>query len=204
MSESLQDLFTDELRDAYDAEKQLVKALKQLANAATNPQLTEAFTAHREETIGQIETLESVFQMLELRPRGKHCPGIAGIIEESKDAINERDPSPVLDVALVGGGRRAEHYEIAAYTLLVDLARTLGYDEAVPQLQSILDQEMSADAKLAALGEEMLSMAMEGDIGEEDEGQADGESDDQPAPSRKKTPLKTAAKKSGSNTSKRN
>ncbi|MBC8090241.1 MAG: DUF892 family protein, partial [Phycisphaerae bacterium] len=129
-SETLHDLFVDELKDAYDAEKQLIKALRKMSKAATHPELANAFASHLEETTGQIAILEDVFGLLDLKPRGKHCPGIAGIIEEGNEAIEEKDKSPLLDAALVGGGKRAEHYEIAAYTTMIAMANELGYADA--------------------------------------------------------------------------
>lgn len=112
-AETLHDLFVDELKDAYDAEKQLIKALRKMSRAATHPDLAAAFSGHLEETTGQVGILEEVFELLGMKPRGKHCPGIAGIIEEGNEAIEEKEKSALLDAALVGGGKRAEHYEIA-------------------------------------------------------------------------------------------
>ncbi len=144
-----------------------------MARAATSPELGEAFTAHLEETTEQVTVLEGVFEMLERRPRGKHCAGMAGIIEEGKDAIEEYDQSPLLDIALIAGGRRAEHYEMAAYLTLIDLARTLGHDEAVNQFQSILDQEMAYEEGLKALAEQLLPMASKNETSEEDRREED-------------------------------
>lgn len=160
-AKSLHELFIDELRDAYDAEKQLVKALRKMATAAQHPDLKAAFVAHLEETQGQIETLTEVFALLEMRPRGKHCPGIAGIIEEGGAAIKEIEKSAVRDAALIGGGQRAEHYEIAAYGTLVAFARELGYKEAGQKLQSILAQEEAADRKLTGLSKSINTAAQQ-------------------------------------------
>jgi ferritin-like metal-binding protein YciE len=160
-SKTLRALFIDELRDAFDAEKQLIKALRKMARAAQHPELSAAFTQHIEETNGQVAILEEVFGMLELKPRGKHCPGIAGIIEEGGEAIEEIEKSAVRDAALVGGGKRAEHYEIAAYTTLVAMAKALGEREAAGRFQEILDQEVATDKKLDALGKVILAAARE-------------------------------------------
>lgn len=191
---ALHDLFVDELRDAYDSEKQLIKALRQMARAATSPELAEAFTAHLEETTEQVAILEGVFEMLELRPRGKHCAGMAGIIDEGKDAMEEYDESPALDVALIAGGRRAEHYEMAAYLVLIDLARALGHQEAVEQFQTILDQEMASESKLATLAEELLPMAVADEMSEEESEREDDEP--QPRAAKKAATKKSAAKRS--------
>lgn len=159
-SKTLHQLFVDELRDAFDAEKQLVKALRKMARAALHPDLQAAFSAHLEETTEQVSKLETVFGMLELKPRGKHCPGIAGIIEEGGEAIKDIEKSAVRDAALVGGGKRAEHYEIAAYTTLVGLAKTLGHHDAAATLQEILDQETATDKKLDGLAKVLLPIAL--------------------------------------------
>ncbi|MES2525222.1 MAG: DUF892 family protein [Gemmatimonadota bacterium] len=158
-SKTLHALFVDELRDAYDAEKQLIKALRKMARAAQHPDLSAAFTTHIEETTGQVAMLEEVFAMIELKPRGKHCPGIAGIIEEGGEAIEEIEKSAVRDAALVGGGKRAEHYEIAAYTTMVAMAKALGLRDASAKLQEILAQEIATDKKLDALAKVLLPAA---------------------------------------------
>src|SRR5687768_10303877 len=138
---TLRDAFVDELRDTYDAEKQLLKALAKLAKTATAPELAEAFTSHRSETEGQIDRLEQVFASIEERVRGKHCDGIAGIIEEGKSIMEEDFDEATMDACLIAAGQRAEHYEIAAYGTLVAWANTLGLTEAVALLQQNLDEE---------------------------------------------------------------
>ena len=116
MSETgtLHDAFLDELRDSYDAEKQLTKALPKLAKAAANPKLRQAFETHLEETHGQIVRLEQVFGSLGEKARGKHCDGIAGIIEEGKSVMEEEFDDATMDACLIASGQRAEHYEMAA------------------------------------------------------------------------------------------
>jgi ferritin-like metal-binding protein YciE len=150
---TLHDAFIDELRDAYDAEKQLTKALPKMAKAASSPDLRAAFEAHLEETRGQIERLEQVFESLEEKVRGKHCDGIAGIIEEGKAVMEEDFDETTMDACLIAGGQRAEHYEMAAYGTLVAWARTMGHTEAAELLQETLDEEKAADEKLSALAE---------------------------------------------------
>jgi ferritin-like metal-binding protein YciE len=143
------DAFIDELRDTYDAERQLTKALAKLAKAATSPDLREAFETHLEETKGQIERLEEVFEGLEEKVRGKHCEGIAGIIEEGKALMEEDFDDATLDAGLIAAGQRAEHYEIAAYGTLVAWAKTMGHTDAAALLQENLDEEKAANAKLS-------------------------------------------------------
>ena len=149
----LHDAFIDELRDTYDAEKQLTKALTKLAKAATAAPLREAFESHLEETQGQIERLEQVFASLDEKVRGKHCDGIAGIIEEGKSIMEEDFDESTMDACLIAAGQRAEHYEMAAYGTLVAWARTMGHDEAAVLLQQNLDEEKAADEKLSRLAE---------------------------------------------------
>jgi ferritin-like metal-binding protein YciE len=153
MGKVLQDAFLDELKDAYDAEKQLTRALPKMAKAASHPGLKSAFEAHLEETRGHVTTLEQVFESLDEKPRGKHCDGIAGIIEEGKSILEEDFEPEALDACLIAGGQRAEHYEMAAYGTLVAWAETLGHQKAVKLLKGILEQEKAADKKLSALAE---------------------------------------------------
>ena len=150
---TLHDAFLDELRDAYDAEKQLTKALPKMAKAAGSAELRAAFEAHLEETRGQIERLEEVFAALEEKARGKHCDGIAGIIEEGKAIMEEDFDETTMDACLIAAGQRAEHYEMAAYGTLVAWAKAMGHSEAASLLQQSLDEEKAADAKLSALAE---------------------------------------------------
>jgi ferritin-like metal-binding protein YciE len=150
---TLHDAFIDELRDSYDAERQLTKALTKLAKAARSPLLREAFESHLEETQGQIERLEQVFESLDEKPRGKHCEGIAGIIEEGKSIMEEEFDDDAMDACLIAAGQRAEHYEMAAYGTLVAWARAMGHTEAANLLQETLNEEKAADEKLSSLAE---------------------------------------------------
>ncbi|MFN2317550.1 MAG: ferritin-like domain-containing protein [Gemmatimonadales bacterium] len=158
---TLHELFVAELADAYDGEKQLIKALTAMAAAAQDPKLKAAFTKHLAETKDQVVALEEVFGLLDLKPKGKHCDGIAGIIEEGKGAIEEITPSLVRDAALVAGGRRAEHYEIAAYRSMIAMGEALGYTAACKKLGKILEQEEKADAGLTGLGVDINAEALE-------------------------------------------
>src|SRR6187551_1324940 len=150
---TLHDAFIDELRDTYDAEKQLTKALPKLAKAATSQELRMAFESHLEETRGHVERLEQVFESLEEKVRGKHCDGIAGIIEEGKSIMEEDFDDTTMDACLIAAGQRAEHYEMAAYGTLVAWAKAMGHDEAADLLQETLDEEKAADEKLSGLAE---------------------------------------------------
>jgi len=150
---TLHDAFVNELRDMYDAEKQLTKALPKLAKNASSPDLRSAFESHLEETRGQMERLEQVFESLEEKVRGKHCDGIAGIIEEGKSIMQEDFDETTMDACLIASGQRAEHYEMAAYGTLVAWARAMGHSTAAKLLQQTLDEEKAADKKLTSLAE---------------------------------------------------
>jgi ferritin-like metal-binding protein YciE len=150
---TLHDAFIDELRDTYDAERQLTKALAKLAKAATSPALREAFETHLEETQGQIERLEQVFESLDERARGKHCDGIAGIIDEGKSIMEEDLDDTTMDACLIAAAQRAEHYEMAAYGTLIAWANAMDHKQAARLLQDTLDEEKAADEKLSGLAE---------------------------------------------------
>jgi ferritin-like metal-binding protein YciE len=150
---TLHDAFIEELRDTYDAEKQLIKALPKLAKASASTDLRAAFETHLEETRGHVERLEQIFESLDEKPRGKHCEGIAGIIEEGKSIMEEEFDDATMDACLIAAGQRAEHYEMAAYGTLIAWAQSMGHTEATNLLQGILDEEKAADKKLSSLAE---------------------------------------------------
>ena len=170
---TLHDAFLEELRDSYDAEKQLTKALPKLAKAAASPDLRAAFESHLEETRGHVERLEHVFESLEEKPRGKHCDGIAGIIEEGKSIMEEEFDTATMDACLIAAGQRAEHYEMAAYGTLVAWAQSMGHKEAASVLQEILNEEKAADKKLSSLAESGINQDAA------DAAHPDGEDDDE-------------------------
>jgi ferritin-like metal-binding protein YciE len=153
---SLQELFVEELRDAYDGEKRLTKALPRMAKAAESEELRAAFTNHLRETERQIQRLEQVFRTVGEPVRGKKCDGLMGIIEEGKSAMEELKGS-VLDAALIAGGQRAEHYEIAAYGTLAYFAELLGNDKAKDLLGQTLDEEKAADEKLSMIAKSKVN-----------------------------------------------
>jgi ferritin-like metal-binding protein YciE len=148
---TMKDLLIDELRDIYHAEKQLTRALPKLARAASNEQLKEAFTQHLEETRGQIERLEQVFELLDTRTRGKPCHAMEGLIEEAKEIMEMGLGPELLDVALIAAAQKVEHYEIAGYGTLVALAQASGFNEAAQLLQETLDEEKKTDQLLNKL-----------------------------------------------------
>ena len=150
---SFHDLFIDELRDAFDAEKQLLKALKKLARASISDELRSAFETHLTETEGHVSRLEQVFALLKEKPRGKHCDGIAGIIEEGNSLLEEDIEESAIDACLIAAGQRAEHYEMAAYGSLVAWAKAMGHTDVAHLLQETLEEEKAADEKLSSLAE---------------------------------------------------
>jgi ferritin-like metal-binding protein YciE len=150
---TLHEAFVEELRDTYDAEKQLTKALPKMAKAASSPELKEAIENHLEETRQQVQRLEQVFAAIEEKARGKHCEGIAGIIEEGQSVMQEEYDEATADALLIAAAQRAEHYEMAAYGTLVAWARAMGHDDAADLLQETLDEEKAADEKLNELAE---------------------------------------------------
>jgi ferritin-like metal-binding protein YciE len=178
---TLHDAFIDELRDAYDAERQLTKALPKLAKASRSEALREAFSTHLEETQGHVERLEQVFASLEEKVRGKHCDGIAGIIQEGSAIMGEDFEDSTMDACLIAAGQRAEHYEMAAYGTLVAWARAMGHEEAADLLQEILDEEKAADEKLSEIAEGGVNQSA-ASAAHPDEGDEEGEEEEEPAP----------------------
>jgi len=152
-AKSLHDAFIDELRDTYDAEKQILKALPKMMKAASSDELRSAFEMHLEETRGHVERLEQVFAGLDEKVRGKHCDGVAGIIEEGKSIMEEDFDDTTMDACLIAAGQRVEHYEMAAYGTLVAWAQAMGHNEAVDLLQQTLEEEKATDKKLTDLAE---------------------------------------------------
>jgi ferritin-like metal-binding protein YciE len=150
---TLRDAFIEELRDAYDAEMQLTKVLPKMAKAATSPGLRALFEKHLVETRGQRVRLEQVFESLSERARGKHCDGIAGIIEEGKAVLQGNLDKVTRDACLIASGKRVEHYEMAVYSTLVSWARAISFNEVGDVLQQTLDEERAADLALTALAE---------------------------------------------------
>src|SRR5262245_44768173 len=150
---TLHDAFLEELRDIYDAEKQLTKALPKMAKAASSEDLRTAFESHLEETRAQVDRLEQVFEGLDESARGKHCEGIAGIVEEGKSIMEEDFDEATMDASLIAAAQRVEHYEMAAYGTLIAWARGMGHMEAAQLLQETLDEEKAADEKLTSLAE---------------------------------------------------
>ena len=152
----LKDVLVVELRDMYSAENQLVKALPKLAKGANSTKLKELFTAHLEQTKGQVERLKEVFEHLDEKPTGERCAGMEGIIEEGKSALDKDEEGASFDVGLIGAALRTEHYEIAAYQTTIAMAKTLGMQDVIDLLVQNLDEEMAAAAKITEAAKPIL------------------------------------------------
>lgn len=150
---TLEDLFLHALSDMYSAEKQLTKALPKMAKAASNPALANAFTTHLGETEGQVERIDAVVEMLDIKLKRIKCAAMEGLVEEGAEVIEEIEEGPVRDAGLINAAQKVEHYEIASYGTLCALGRQLGYDDAVKALQETLAEEKATDEKLTMLAE---------------------------------------------------
>ena len=156
--DSLRDLYVDELKDLYNAENQLVKALPKMAKKASAPELKRAFQDHLEQTKVHVERLEKIFKALGEKPTGKTCKAMKGLVEEGKEVIEEDGDGSVLDAALIGAAQRVEHYEIAGYGVVRTFAGLLGENSAQATLQKTLDEEGATDKKLTALAETIINV----------------------------------------------
>jgi ferritin-like metal-binding protein YciE len=156
--ESVEDLFLAELRDLYDAENQLLKALPKLADAATAPALKMAFSQHLEETKGHVGRLDRVFRELDAKPSGETCEAMKGLVKEGEEFIQAKGEPTVRDAGLIGAAQRVEHYEIAGYGTARTLAKRLGHQEIATILQQTLEEEGEADRKLTAVAENEVNV----------------------------------------------
>ena|SRR5688572_17783277 len=157
-TDTLEELLVEELKDLYNAEQQLVKALPKMAKKATNPQLKNAFQAHLKETEGQVTRLEKVFKSLGKPAKGKKCHAMEGLIEEGKELMGEDMDEDVMDAALIAAAQKVEHYEIASYGTVRTYAQVLGNDDAAKLLQQTLDEEGATDKKLTQLAESSINL----------------------------------------------
>ena len=164
---ALKELYIDELRDIYNAENQLIKALPKMAKAATSDELRAGFEEHLEQTKGHVERLERVFKELGEKPTGKKCKGMEGLVEEGREMIKEDElEGEALDAGLISAAQRVEHYEIAAYGCVRTYANLLGEDDAAGLLEQTLKEEKETDQKLTKLAERINVEAEEEESGE--------------------------------------
>jgi ferritin-like metal-binding protein YciE len=166
---ALKELYVDELRDIYNAETQLVKALPKMARAASNEELRSGFEEHLEQTKGHVSRLEQIFEDLDEKPTGKKCAGMEGLVKEGSEMVGEDFEGPVKDAGLIGAAQRVEHYEIAAYGTVRAFAETLGEQKAVELLSQTLEEEKETDEKLTKLASEINVEANQGTKSEDEE-----------------------------------
>ena len=167
--ETLHDALIDELKDLYNAEKQLTKALPKMAKTATSRQLRDTLTGHLKETQTQVRRLEEAMKLLDEKPKGKLCDGMQGIIKEGNKMMEEVADGPVLDACIIASGQRAEHYEIGAYGTCIAWAQAMGHSQVARLLTQTLNEEKAADKKLSALAESGINEAAMSGQEEEDE-----------------------------------
>jgi len=161
MSEALKELYIDGLKDLYNAENQLLKALPKMAKAASSEELSQGFQEHLEQTKGHVQRLEKIFKSLGENPKGKKCKGMEGLVAEGTEIMGEDFEDSVMDAAIIGAAQRIEHYEIAAYGTVRAFAEELGESEQVSLLNETLDEEKETDEKLTELAEQINSQANE-------------------------------------------
>jgi ferritin-like metal-binding protein YciE len=154
----LRELYVDELKDLYNAENQLVKALPKMAKAASSVDLRSGFEEHLEQTKGHVQRLETIFSQLDESPKGKKCKGMEGLIEEGSEAMDEYEDA-VLDAALIGAAQRVEHYEMAGYGTACAFAEELGESEQASLLKETLEEEKETDKKLSTLAKQINPQA---------------------------------------------
>ena len=154
---TLQKLYTDELRDLYNAENQLLKALPKMAKAASSEELKEAFEQHLEQTKGHVKRLEQVFEELDEKPKGKTCRAMKGLIQEGSEILEEDGETSVRDAGIIVAAQKVEHYEIAGYGSVRTFAHLLGQNKAAELLQATLDEESETNEVLNRLAESVIN-----------------------------------------------
>lgn len=169
MPEGLKKLYVEDLKDLYNAENQLVKALPKMAKSASSDELRKGFEEHLEQTKGHVDRLEQIFKSLGENPKGKKCKGMAGLVEEGSEVMGEDFEGALMDAALIGAAQRVEHYEIAAYGTVCEFAKELGETEQESLLKETLEEEKQADEKLTKLAERINPQANEASEGDEQE-----------------------------------
>jgi len=156
---TLEELFIDELKDLYSAEKQIVRSLPKMAKAAATPELQKALESHLEETKGQVTRLEQIAEIVGKKLTGKTCAGMKGVLEEGSEVLEEVEEGNVRDAAMIGAAQRVEHYEMAGYGTARDFARLLGMDNVAKLLEQTLAEEKAADEKLTSISKKVNSQA---------------------------------------------
>jgi ferritin-like metal-binding protein YciE len=160
-NKNLTKLYVDELKDLFSAENQLLKALPKMAKAASSEEVRTGFEKHLEQTRGHVQRLEEIFQSLDESPKGKKCVGMEGLVKEGAEVMEEDFEDAVLDAGLIGAARRVEHYEMAAYGAVSEIARALGQAKHAVLLEKTLAEETQTDQKLAGLAKDINTQASE-------------------------------------------
>src|SRR6195952_3899312 len=179
---TVQDLFLDELKDIYSAEKQAVRSYPRIAKAASSEELKQALQTHLEQTKGQVERLDRVFEVLQKRAGGKTCEAMKGLLTEAAESIEEIEKGPVLDVAIIAAAQRMEHYEIAAYGTVATLAEAMGQTEIQQLLSETLQEEKDTDELLTGVAESGNAEALGSSEEAEEEEDGEAEEDESPTP----------------------
>ena len=159
--ESLEELYVEELKDLWSAEKQILRAMPRLIKAANNKELKRGFTMHERQTREQVKRLERICKELGVSPRGKKCEGMEGLLQEGTDLIKERPDPDVLDAGLIAAAQHVEHYEMAGYGTCRTWARLLGYENQAQLLQTTLDEEQQTDLDLTGIAESSVNLDAE-------------------------------------------
>jgi len=167
--ESLKELLVEELKDIYSAENQLLKAMPRMAKKVSNEELRAAFEQHQQETEGQVQRLEQIFEQLGEKPGGKTCKAMKGLIEEAKEMMGEDMDEEAMDAAMIAAAQKVEHYEIASYGTVRSWAKLLKEQEIVQLLQQTLDEEGATDKKLSKLAVSSVNLQAAKEEGDEDE-----------------------------------
>jgi len=175
---SLRELYVEQLRDLYDAENQLIKALPKMAKSSSSDELRQSIEEHLEQTRGQAERLEQIFEQLGEKPKGKKCKAMQGLIDEGKETLEEDMEEDTKDAAIIAAAQRVEHYEISGYGTARTYANLLGESEAAELLEETLNEEKETDQKLTQLAEEINVEAAEGS------GEEEGEEESRPSRAR--------------------
>ncbi len=192
--ESLREVFLDQIKDLYDAEKQLVKALPKMAKAAKSEELIEAIQNHLQQTEQQVSRLEQIFESLGEKAKGKACAGMKGLVAEGSESMKEQDKGPMRDLAIIAAGQRVEHYEISAYGTARTLAQQLGEEQAAELLSETEEEEKQTDQKLTEVAMSLYEQnRMEDEEDDEEmEGMEDEEETVEATPARRRPSRQTA------------
>jgi ferritin-like metal-binding protein YciE len=189
---TLEDLLVEQVRDLYDAEKQLVRALPKMAQAATSDDLQRALQSHLEETKNQVSRLERVFEKLDKPAKAKACKGMRGLVEEGGEALDGDSQEPLTDLAIIAAAQRVEHYEISAYGTARAIAQQLGQETIVSLLDETEEEEKAADSRLTEIAIDLLGQASSAADAAEDGEDMDHEEN---APPRKSTQPVTGSRR---------